>query len=218
MSEYIATGNVDVDGDGKPDVVDVYAEGADLVYVADTDGDGEADVELLDAGSDGTIDGVYLPQGRIPSSGRVNGFAIDPRNPDIVFAAISIGGLWSVLVTDVLQFIVKMSMIVALAIAHRSRNRTVLVPATNTPSFDQLPPSSMAPLPPSSAPPGWTVTCRAFSACPLPTCSVPATSWSVQPRSSVPLLRLTVASAGTIKSANASIGYSDSTIAAARSP
>lgn len=61
MGEYIATGEVDVDGDGKPDTVDVYAEGADLVYVADTDGDGEADVELLDAGSDGTIDGVYVP-------------------------------------------------------------------------------------------------------------------------------------------------------------
>jgi hypothetical protein len=62
MSEYIATGEVDVDGDGKPDVVDVYAEGPDLVYVADTDGDGKADVELLDAGSDGTIDGVYVPE------------------------------------------------------------------------------------------------------------------------------------------------------------
>jgi hypothetical protein len=62
MGEYIATGNVDVDGDGKPDVVDVYAEGTDLVYVADTDGDGVADLELLDAGSDGTIDGVYLPE------------------------------------------------------------------------------------------------------------------------------------------------------------
>jgi hypothetical protein len=60
MTEYIATGEVDVDGDGTPDVVDVYAEGADLVYVADTDGDGVADVELLDAGSDGSIDGVYL--------------------------------------------------------------------------------------------------------------------------------------------------------------
>ena len=75
MSEYIATGNVDVDGDGKPDVVDVYAEGADLVYVADTDGDGEADVELLDAGSDGTIDGVYLPglDGPVPVDGSIAG-------------------------------------------------------------------------------------------------------------------------------------------------
>ena len=60
MSEYIATGEVDVDGDGTPDLVDVYAEGADLVYVADTDGDGVADVELLDAGSDGSIDGVHV--------------------------------------------------------------------------------------------------------------------------------------------------------------
>jgi photosystem II stability/assembly factor-like uncharacterized protein len=40
------------------------------------------------------IQGVYLPQGQIPGSGRVNGFAIDPRDPNVVYAAISIGGIW----------------------------------------------------------------------------------------------------------------------------
>jgi len=40
------------------------------------------------------IDGVYMPQGRIPGSGRVNGFVVDPRNSDMVYAAASIGGIW----------------------------------------------------------------------------------------------------------------------------
>lgn len=40
------------------------------------------------------IRGVYLPQGRVPGSGRVNGFAIDPRNSNVVYAAASIGGIW----------------------------------------------------------------------------------------------------------------------------
>lgn len=40
------------------------------------------------------IDGVYMPQGRIPGSGRVNGFVVDPRNSDVVYAAASIGGIW----------------------------------------------------------------------------------------------------------------------------
>src|SRR3990170_1534826 len=40
------------------------------------------------------IAGVNLPQGQVPGSGRVNGFAIDPRNPQIVYAAASVGGIW----------------------------------------------------------------------------------------------------------------------------
>jgi photosystem II stability/assembly factor-like uncharacterized protein len=40
------------------------------------------------------IEGVYMPQGRIPSGGRVNAFVIDPRNSNVVYAAASIGGLW----------------------------------------------------------------------------------------------------------------------------
>ena len=40
------------------------------------------------------IQGVYMPQGQVPGSGRVNGFAIDPRNPNVVYAAASVGGLW----------------------------------------------------------------------------------------------------------------------------
>lgn len=40
------------------------------------------------------IEGVYMPQGRIPSGGRVNAIAIDPRNSDVVYLASSIGGLW----------------------------------------------------------------------------------------------------------------------------
>ena len=42
----------------------------------------------------GPIQGVYIPQGRLTGSGRVNGFAIDPRNSNVVYAAISIGGIW----------------------------------------------------------------------------------------------------------------------------
>jgi photosystem II stability/assembly factor-like uncharacterized protein len=40
------------------------------------------------------IDGVYLPQGQVPGSGRTNGFAVDPRDSNEVYAAISIGGIW----------------------------------------------------------------------------------------------------------------------------
>ena len=40
------------------------------------------------------IDGVYLPQGQVPGSGRTNGFAVDPRDANTVYAAISIGGIW----------------------------------------------------------------------------------------------------------------------------
>ena len=40
------------------------------------------------------IAGVNLPQGQVPGSGRVNGFAIDPRNSQIVYAAASVGGIW----------------------------------------------------------------------------------------------------------------------------
>src|SRR5712692_1484568 len=40
------------------------------------------------------IQGVYMPQGQVPGSGRVNGFAIDPRNANVVYAAASVGGLW----------------------------------------------------------------------------------------------------------------------------
>jgi len=40
------------------------------------------------------IEGVYLPHGQVPGSGRVNGFAIDPRNSDVVYVAASAGGLW----------------------------------------------------------------------------------------------------------------------------
>jgi photosystem II stability/assembly factor-like uncharacterized protein len=40
------------------------------------------------------IEGVYLPQGQVPGSGRANGFAVDPRDSNTVYAAISIGGIW----------------------------------------------------------------------------------------------------------------------------
>jgi photosystem II stability/assembly factor-like uncharacterized protein len=40
------------------------------------------------------ISGVFLPQGQVPGSGRTNGFAVDPRDPNTVYAAISIGGIW----------------------------------------------------------------------------------------------------------------------------
>jgi photosystem II stability/assembly factor-like uncharacterized protein len=49
--------------------------------------------EWLSAGP-APIDGVYLPQGRIVGSGRINGLAVDPRDSDTVYAAAAAGGLW----------------------------------------------------------------------------------------------------------------------------
>ena len=40
------------------------------------------------------IQGVYMPQGQVAGSGRTNGFAVDPRDSKVVYAAISIGGIW----------------------------------------------------------------------------------------------------------------------------
>ena len=40
------------------------------------------------------IAGVNLPQGQIPSAGKVNAFAIDPRDTDVVYAATGFGGIW----------------------------------------------------------------------------------------------------------------------------
>ena len=40
------------------------------------------------------IKGVFLPQGQVPGSGRVNGFVIDPRDSNVVYAAASVGGIW----------------------------------------------------------------------------------------------------------------------------
>ncbi len=41
-----------------------------------------------------SIAGINMPQGRIPSAGKVNAFAIDPRNTQVVYAAASFGGIW----------------------------------------------------------------------------------------------------------------------------
>lgn len=38
--------------------------------------------------------GMNLPQGAIRASGRVNGIVVDPRDPRVIYAAASIGGLW----------------------------------------------------------------------------------------------------------------------------
>src|SRR5579859_173752 len=40
------------------------------------------------------VDGMNLPQGAIRASGRVNGIAVDPRDPNVIYLAASIGGLW----------------------------------------------------------------------------------------------------------------------------
>src|SRR5687767_11143028 len=40
------------------------------------------------------IEEVNLPQGPVPGSGRVNGFVIDPRDSNVVYAAVSVGGIW----------------------------------------------------------------------------------------------------------------------------
>ncbi|HEY3291567.1 MAG TPA: hypothetical protein VGK87_15660, partial [Anaerolineae bacterium] len=45
------------------------------------------------AGPD-SIAGINMPQGQIPSAGKVNAFAIDPRDTNVVYAAASFGGIW----------------------------------------------------------------------------------------------------------------------------
>src|SRR5579859_466337 len=40
------------------------------------------------------VDGMNLPQGAIRASGRVNGIVVNPRDPNVIYLAASIGGLW----------------------------------------------------------------------------------------------------------------------------
>src|SRR5207247_1958351 len=76
-----------LDGGGEVDrgvLLQAYAELAKLQHVGgEWHGIGPAPIQ-----------GVYMPQGQVPGSGRVNGFAVDPRNTNVVYAAASIGGLW----------------------------------------------------------------------------------------------------------------------------
>ncbi len=76
-----------LDGGGEVDrgvLLQAYAELAQLQHVG-----GE-----WHAIGPAPIQGVFMPQGQVPGSGRVNGFAVDPRNTNVVYAAASIGGLW----------------------------------------------------------------------------------------------------------------------------
>lgn len=76
-----------LDGGGEVDrgvLLSAYAQLAELPHVGG---------EWQSIGP-APIQGVFMPQGQVPGSGRVNGFAIDPRNTDVVYAAASIGGLW----------------------------------------------------------------------------------------------------------------------------
>jgi photosystem II stability/assembly factor-like uncharacterized protein len=41
-----------------------------------------------------TIAGMYMPQGRIPSAGKIDALAVDPRDSNVVYAAAGFGGLW----------------------------------------------------------------------------------------------------------------------------
>ena len=40
------------------------------------------------------VEGEHQPPGETFSSGRTNSFAVDPRNSDVVYAAVSVGGIW----------------------------------------------------------------------------------------------------------------------------
>ncbi len=40
------------------------------------------------------IEGLYEGYGDFPTAGRTNGFAIDPRDSNVVYAAVSLGGIW----------------------------------------------------------------------------------------------------------------------------
>ncbi len=40
------------------------------------------------------IDGVYMPQGRVLGSGRINAIVVDPRDSNVVYLAAAAGGLW----------------------------------------------------------------------------------------------------------------------------
>ena len=40
------------------------------------------------------IEGVNMPQGQVPGSGRINGIVVDPRNSNVVYLAAAAGGLW----------------------------------------------------------------------------------------------------------------------------
>ncbi|HJW83715.1 MAG TPA: hypothetical protein VJ754_05360, partial [Anaerolineae bacterium] len=40
------------------------------------------------------IEGVNLPQGQVPGSGRINGIVVDPRDSDVVYITTAAGGAW----------------------------------------------------------------------------------------------------------------------------
>ncbi len=81
----VSSGLVSIDGDVERNVlIEAYKELGNYKPVGG---------QWRSAGPS-AIAGVNLPQGRIPSAGKINGFAIDPRNTNVVYVAASFGGIW----------------------------------------------------------------------------------------------------------------------------
>jgi photosystem II stability/assembly factor-like uncharacterized protein len=81
----VTSGLISIDGDVERNVlIEAYKELGKYKAVGGT---------WRSAGPS-TIASVNMPQGQIPSAGKINAFAIDPRDTNVVYAAASFGGIW----------------------------------------------------------------------------------------------------------------------------
>jgi len=81
----VTSGLISIDGDVERNVlIDAYKELGKYKPIGGT---------WRSAGPN-AIASVNMPQGQIPSAGKINGFAIDPRDTNVVYAAASFGGIW----------------------------------------------------------------------------------------------------------------------------
>ena len=81
----VASGLISIDGDVERNVlIDAYKELGKYKPVGGT----------WHSAGPSTIASVNMPQGQIPSAGKINAFAIDPRDTNVVYAAASFGGIW----------------------------------------------------------------------------------------------------------------------------